>query len=76
MKNFTLATVNTVNEKCVNWSRAIKKFFRIKKFESLAFQELVNHSCLGEGECRHPFEQNSDQKFLNEVYQLFFWRNI
>ena len=26
MKNFTLATVNTVNEKCVHWSRAIKNF--------------------------------------------------
>ena len=26
MKNFTLATVNTVNEKCVKWSRAIEHF--------------------------------------------------
>ena len=49
-----------------------QKFFRIKKFESLAFLELVNHFCLGEDECRHPFEQNSDQKFQNKVYPLFF----
>ena len=40
-----------------------RTFFRIKKMESLAFKELVNHSCLGEVECRHPFEQVLDQKF-------------
>ena len=39
-----------------------QNFTRINKLESLAFQELVNHSCLGEGECLHPFEPNSDQK--------------
>ena len=39
-----------------------QQIFKIKKFESLAFQELVNHSCLCEDECLHPFEPNSDQK--------------
>ena len=42
----------------------------------MAFQELVNHSCLGEVECCHPFEQNSDQKFQNKVYRLFFQRKF
>ena len=42
----------------------------------MAFQELVNHSCLGEGECCHPFEQNSDQKFQNKISCLFFQRKI
>ena len=61
MKNYTLATVNNINEKCVPGA--------------LAFQELVNHSCLCESECLHPFEQNSDQKLqniYNKVYCLFF----
>ena len=40
MKNFTLATLNAINYKCVYMSRAIEKFFRIKKFESLAYQEM------------------------------------
>ena len=52
------------------------KIFQNQKFESLAFQELVNHSCLGEGECPHPFEQKSDQKFQNKVYRLFFRRKF
>ena len=35
-----------------------RKFFKIKKFESLAFQELVNQSCLGEGECPHLYRNH------------------
>ena len=38
MKNFTLAIVNTVNEKSVNWSRDIENVSLLKYFESLAFQ--------------------------------------
>ena len=72
MKNITLATVNTQNEKCVNWSRAIA-IYQNQKIEFLAFQELVNHFCLGEGDCLHPFDQNSDQ---NKVYRIFFRRKF
>ena len=28
----------------------------VNKFESLTFKDVVNHSCLGENECHHPFE--------------------
>ena len=74
MKNFTWATVNTINDKCVSGAG---KFFRIKKCESLAFQEQVNHSCLGEVECLHPFEPNSDQKLKKKKFiDYSFGRNF
>ena len=72
IKNFTLATPW---EKRVSGAKR-SKIFQNKKFESLAFQELVNHSCLGEGECPHPFEEKSDQKFQNKDHRLFFRRKF
>ena len=54
-----------------------QQIFKIKKFESLAFQKLVNHSRLCGCECLHPFEQkNSDQKGQNKAYRLIFWRKF
>ena len=74
MKHFNLATVNTINEKCVPETEQ-SKIFKMKKIESLAFQELVNHSCLDEGECPNPLEPKFDQKLQNEVYHPFLrWK--
>ena len=38
MENFTLAAVNAVNEKCVNWSRAIKNFPKSKHLSPWPFR--------------------------------------
>ena len=52
------------------------KIFQNQKNWVPGLPELVNHSCLGEGECLHPFKQNSDQNFQNKVYRLFFRRKF
>ena len=54
-----------------------RKFFRIKKFESQAFQEQVNHSCLGEGECHHLnkiLTKNSKMRLITYSFREFFWK--
>ena len=75
MKNFTLATINTINEKCVNWSCAIENFS-----ESINFSPWPSRNWsttrLGKGECPHPFEQKSYQKFQNKAYRQFFPRKF
>ena len=53
--------VNTINEKCVPGAEQ-SQIFQNQKFQSLAFQELVNHCCLAEG--LHPFEPNSDHGYF------------
>ena len=71
MKNFTLATVNTINEKCVSGAEQLKNF-QNKKIRVPGLP--------GTGQpvlsCPHPLEQRSDQKFQNKVYRLFFWRKF
>ena len=75
MKNCTLVTVHTVNEKFVNLSRAIENFSESINFSSWLSRNWST-SRLGEGECRHPFEQICDQKLKNKVYRLFFHRKF
>ena len=72
MKHFTLATVNTLNEKFVNRSHVIKNLPESMNLSSWSSR----HQSTTEGECHLLFEQEFCQKFQNKFYHLFFQRKI
>ena len=51
MQNFTLASVNTVNEGWVNCGCVIGCFSESISLSPLPSRNIVNHFCLGVGEC-------------------------
>ena len=75
MKNFTLAIVNTVNEKSVYLSRAIEHFLLLKYFESLAFQNWSTTLVLVRGSVF--IHLNKALTKISKISQLFhssrFW---